>query len=151
MDSAWLVPLTLAFGVVVGGAIVYTIVVAARRGQIAVDVVTSSVPDGVDEVLDALESAGVVIDPSNNVVKASPGALAFGLVWNHALVHEELVELVDGVRRGGDAVAKEITLSRGPFGEATIYLFVRIARLGARYILLLAEDHGVVPPRRSTP
>jgi len=140
MDSAWLVPLTLAFGVVVGGAIVYTIVVAARRGQIAVDVVTSSVPDGVDEVLDALESAGVVIDPSNNVVKASPGALAFGLVWNHALVHDELVELVDDVRRGGPPVAKELTLSRGPFGEATIYLFVRVARLGARYVLLLAED-----------
>ena len=140
MDSGWLVPLSLVFGLVVGGAMVYIVVLAARRGQMAIDVVSSAVPDGVDEVIDALESAGVVIDPSNNVVKASPGALAFGLVWNHALVHEELVELVDGVRRGGDAVAKEITLSRGPFGEATIYLFVRIARLGARYILLLAED-----------
>ena len=140
MDSGWLVPLALVFGLVVGGAMVYIVVLAARRGQMAIDVVSSAVPDGVDEVIDALESAGVVIDPSNNVVKASPGALAFGLVWNHALVHEELVELVDGVRRGGDAVAKEITLSRGPFGEATIYLFVRIARLGARYILLLAED-----------
>ena len=140
MDSAWLVPLTLAFGVVLGGAIVYTFVLAARLGQVAVDVVSAGVPDGVDEVLDALESAGVVIDPSNNVVKASPGALAFGLVWNHALVHDELVYLVDGVRRNGVSVAKEITLARGPFGEATIYLFVRVARLGARYILLLAED-----------
>ena len=140
MDSGWLVPLSLVFGLVVGGAMVYIVVLAARRGQMAIDVVSSAVPDGVDEVIDALESAGVVIDPSNNVVKASPGALAFGLVWNHALVHDELVELVDGVRRGGDAVAKEITLSRGPFGEATIYLFVRIARLGARYVLLLAED-----------
>ena len=140
MDSGWLVPLSLVFGLVVGGAMVYIVVLAARRGQMAIDVVSSAVPDGVDEVIDALESAGVVIDPSNNVVKASPGALAFGLVWNHALVHDELVELVDGVRRGGDAVAKEITLSRGPLGEATIYLFVRIARLGARYVLLLAED-----------
>ena len=143
MDSAWLVPLTLAFGVVLGGAIVYTFVLAARLGQVAVDVVSAGVPDGVDEVLDALESAGVVIDPSNNVVKASPGALAFGLVWNHALVHDELVDLVDGVRRNGVSVAKEITLARGPFGEATIYLFVRVARLGARYILLLAEDRTV--------
>jgi two-component system sensor histidine kinase SenX3 len=140
MDSAVLVPLALAFGVLVGGAMVYIVVLAARRGQLAIEVVSSAVPDGVDEVIDALESAGVVIDPSNNVVKASPGALAFGLVWNHALVHEELVELVDAVRRGGEPVAKEITLARGPFGEATIYLFVRIARLGARYVLLLAED-----------
>lgn len=140
MDSTWLVPLSLAFGLVVGAAMVYIIIVAAHRGQVAIDVASSSVPDGVDEVIDVLESAGVVLDPSNNVVKASPGALAFGLVWNQALVHDELVALVDGVRRTGDAVAQEITLSRGPFGEATIYLFVRVARLGARYILLLAED-----------
>lgn len=31
-------------------------------------------------------------------------------------------------------------LSRGPFGDANIYLFVRVARLGTRYVLLLAED-----------
>ena len=140
MDSAWLVPLSLAFGVLVGAGTVAIIVLAARRGQMAVDVVSSAVPDGIDQVLDALESAGVVLDHSNNVVKASPGALAFGLVYNQALVHPELTKLVDKVRRKGVPIAEELHLSRGPFGEASIYLFVRIARLGARYILLLAED-----------
>jgi two-component system sensor histidine kinase SenX3 len=82
----------------------------------------------------------MVLDPSNNVVKASPGALAFGLVWDQRLVHSELVELADRVRRTGDAVTRELELSRGPFGEASIYLFIRAARLGARYVLLLAED-----------
>jgi two-component system sensor histidine kinase SenX3 len=140
MDSAALVPLSLAFGVIVGAAIVIVVVLAARRGQRAVAVVSSAVPDGVDQVLDALESAGVVIDPSNVVVKASPGAQAFGLVWNRALVHPELVEMVNRVRRTGEPVAEEVNLSRGPFGEANIYLFVRVARLGARYVLLVAED-----------
>jgi len=140
MDSAWLVPAALAFGIVVGAGVFAIVLVAARRGQRAVDVVSTAVPDGVDQVLDALESAGVVIDPSNNVVKASPGALSLGLVWNGALVHPELTKLVDQVRRNGDPVSEELHLSRGPFGEATIYLGVRIARLGARYILLLAED-----------
>jgi len=140
MDSAWLVPAALAFGIVVGAGVFAIVLAAARRGQRAVDVVSTAVPDGVDQVLDALESAGVVIDPSNNVVKASPGALAFGLVWNQQLVHPELVALVDKVRRNGDPVSEELHLSRGPFGDANIYLFVRIARLGARYILLLAED-----------
>ena len=116
------------------------VVTAARRGQSAVDVVSSSVPDGIDQVLDALESAGVVVDPSNNVIKASPGALAFGLVWNQALVHSELVQLVDTVRRGGGTIAQEVTLSRGPYGQASLHLMVRVARLGARYILLLADD-----------
>ncbi|MCU1509556.1 MAG: two-component sensor histidine kinase [Glaciihabitans sp.] len=140
MDSALLVALSLAFGVVVGAGIVVVIVLAARRGQHAVDVVSNAVPDGVDQVIDALESAGVVLDPSNNVVKASPGALAFGLVWNHALVHPELVAMVDRARRQNEPITDELHLSRGPFGEANIYLFVRVARLGARYILLLAED-----------
>lgn len=140
MDTAWLVPAALAFGILVGAGVFGIVLAAARRGQRAVDVVSTAVPDGVDQVLDALESAGVVIDPSNNVVKASPGAVSLGLVWNHQLVHPELTKLVDGVRRNGEPVSEELHLSRGPFGDATIYLFVRIARLGARYILLLAED-----------
>jgi two-component system sensor histidine kinase SenX3 len=140
MPSTLLVPIALAFGVVLGVGVVLVLLASARRGRRAVEVVSTAVPDGVDQVIEALESAGVVLDPSNNVVKASPGALAFGLVWNQALVHPELVALVDRVRRTGDSVAEELEVARGPFGEANIYLFVRVARLGARYILLLAED-----------
>lgn len=140
MDSAWLVPAALTFGVLLGAGVFGVVLAAARRGQRAADVVSTAVPDGVDQVIEALESAGVVLDPSNNVVKASPGAMAFGLVWNQALVHPELVALVDQVRRTGEPVTEELNLSRGPFGDAGIYLFVRVARLGARYILLLAED-----------
>ncbi|MBX3505901.1 MAG: sensor histidine kinase [Parvibaculum sp.] len=113
---------------------------AARRGDRAVKVVTPSVPDGIDQVIDALDSGGVVLDPSNNVIKASPGALAFGLVWNQVLVHPELVALVDRVRKTGESVSEELELPRGPLGDANIYLLVRVARLGARYVLLLAED-----------
>jgi two-component system sensor histidine kinase SenX3 len=140
MDSSWLVPSALAFGIVVGAGVVLILIASARRGRRAVEVVSSAVPDGVDQVIEALESAGVVLDPSNNVVKASPGALAFGLVWNAALVHPEMVKLVDHVRRNGGPVTEELQLARGPFGDANIHLFVRVARLGARYILLLAED-----------
>ncbi|CAN5160628.1 ATP-binding protein [soil metagenome] len=140
METAWLVPLSLAFGVVLGAAMVFIVVTATRQGQAAVDVASLGVPDGVDEVIDALESAGVVIDPSNNVVKASPGALAFGLVWNDALVHPELLTLVDRVRREGTSIAEEVHLARGPYSEPNIHLFVRVARLGARYVLLIAED-----------
>ena len=140
MTSEWLVPTALAFGVLLGAGSFAVLSLAARRGQRAASVVSSAVPDGVDQVLDALESAGVVLDPSNNVVKTSPGALALGLVWNGQLVHPELLQLVDAVRRNGDPMTEELHLARGPFGDASIYLFVRVARLGARYILVLAED-----------
>ena len=140
MDLQWLVPAALAFGVVLGAGVFGVVLAAARRGHRAVQVVSTAVPDGVDQVLDALESAGIVLDPSNTVIKASPGAMAFGLVWNGALVHPELTALVDRVRRGGEAITEELSLSRGPFGDATIHLSVRVARLGPRYVLLLAED-----------
>lgn len=140
MDSAWLVPAALAFGVILGGGMCLIIYAAARRGQRAAHVVSSAVPDGVDQVIDALESAGIVLDPSNNIMKASHAALTYGLVWNHALVHPELVEFVNHVRRTGEPIAQEVHLSRGPFGDANISLFVRVARLGTRYVLLLAED-----------
>jgi two-component system sensor histidine kinase SenX3 len=140
MDPATLELLWLVSGIVVGSAIVVLIMLAARRGQQAAEVVNTAVPDGVDQVLDALESAGAVLDPSNTVVKASPGALAFGLVWNQALVHPVLIEMVDRVRRTGEPLAEEVQLSRGPMGDAILYLWVRVARLGSRYVMLIAED-----------
>ena len=140
MDTAWLVPLSLLFGVIVGVGVTLVVVIAAQRGRLAAQVANQAVPEGVDQVLDALESAGVVIDASNNVLKASPGALALGLVFNNALVHPELVELVDHVRRFGETTSQELHLARGPFGDANIHIVVRVARLGARYVLLLAED-----------
>ena len=140
MDPTWLVPVSLAFGFVLGVGLVSLMHFAAVRGERAHEVMAAGVPDGVDAVIDALDSAGVVIDASNNVVKASPGALAFGLVWGGALVHPQLTDLVDRVRRTGEAATDEVELSRGPFGDANMHLSVRVARLGARYVLLLAAD-----------
>ena len=130
----------MVFGLLVGIGFTAVVVIAHRRGQRAVAVVSTSVPQGVDEVIDALESVGVVLDGSATVVKASSGALTFGLVWNQALVHRELLELVDQVRRTGETITREVHLSRGPFGDANLRVLVRVARLGTRYVLLLAED-----------
>jgi len=140
MDQAWLVPVAITFGFLLGLGATAAVVAAHHRGQRAVAVVTPTVPEGAEEVIDSLESAGIVLDASNNVLKASTGALALGLVWNQALVHPQLVAIVDGVRRDGTPVARELHLSRGPFGEAGIDIFVRVARLGTRFVLVLAED-----------
>ena len=140
MESSWLVLLSLALGLAVGAGFVALLHAAARHGERAAAVVNPAVPDGIDQALDALESAGVVLDPSNNVIKASPGALALGLVWNQHLVHTELLELAGQVRRTGDVVTQDLVLSRGPFGDANMHFRVRLAALGTRYVLLLAED-----------
>lgn len=140
MDSTWSVLAALAFGVLIGAGFTVVLHIAERRGQSAARVVAPTIPDGVDQVLDVLESAGVVLDPSNNVLRASPGALAMGLVRNQMLVHPELLELVGSVRRTGEPVATELLLARGPFSDATMQVDVRVARLGTRFVLLLADD-----------
>ncbi|TAM69320.1 MAG: two-component sensor histidine kinase [Microbacteriaceae bacterium] len=140
MDSTGLVLLSLALGLVVGAGFVALLHVAAGHGERAARVVNPAVPDGIDSMFDAMDTVGVVIDPSNNVVRASQAALALGIVWNGAMTHPELMQLVESVRRAGEPVTAEITLVRGPFGDVSIYLHVRVARLGSRYVLLLAED-----------
>ncbi|WP_207454078.1 sensor histidine kinase [Herbiconiux sp. SYSU D00978] len=140
MDPSFLVPVALAVGLVLGAGVAIALQLSAKRGHRAATVMTPTVPDGVDAVLDALESAGVVIDPSNNVLKASPGAHTLGLVFNGALVHDALLDRVAEVRRTGESISEEIDLPRGPFSDVVVHLFVRVARLGTRYVLLLAED-----------
>jgi two-component system sensor histidine kinase SenX3 len=140
MDSALLVPLALALGAVIGGGAVVAVIQAARRGRMAAEVASTTVPDGVDQVIQVLESAGVVLDPSNNVITASPRAFTLGLVWNRTLVHARLVELVDRARRAEEPITEELELSRGPLGDSALHLSVRVARLGSRFMLLLAED-----------
>ncbi|MFT4028480.1 MAG: ATP-binding protein [Protaetiibacter sp.] len=140
MDAAWLVPAALGFGLAVGVGGSVAVVTAHARGQRAAAVVTPSVPDGVEEVIDALETAGIVLDASNNVLSCSTAAVALGLVWNHALVHQELVALVDRVRTEGTAANEELQLPRGRFGEAVVHLLVRAAPLGSRFVLVLADD-----------
>lgn len=140
MDTPWLVPVALFFGLLVGVGGATAVILAHRRGQQAVEVSAARVPEGIESLIDALETVGVVVDPSNNVLVASARAVSTGLVWHGQLVHPELVEYVDQVRRDGIPVSEELHLTRGRLGEQSLYLQVRVARLGSRYILLLAED-----------
>ena len=141
MDSTWLVLVSLVLGLLIGAGFAVAVFFAARRGERVANVVTPSVPDGVSQVLDALESAGIVVDPSGNVVKASPGALALGLVRDGKLAHAEFSRLAELVRDGGDPATADIDITRGRFSDVSLNLSVRAARLGTRYVLLLAQDH----------
>jgi two-component system, OmpR family, sensor histidine kinase SenX3 len=140
MDSTWSVLAALAFGILLGVGFMVVLLIAERRGQSAAKVVAPTIPDGVDQVLAVLDAAGIVLDPSNNVLRASPGALAMGLVRNQMLAHPELLELVASVRRSGEPVSTELSVARGPYSAATMQLAVQVARLGTRFVLLLAED-----------
>jgi two-component system sensor histidine kinase SenX3 len=91
------------------------------------------------QVVDVLATAGVVLDLSNNVLRASPGAVQFGLVQNRRLVHGALVQLVDEARKSSGAVSRDIELETG-LKRDTVYVHARAARFGDNYVMLLVDD-----------
>ena len=140
MDSAWLVPVSLAFGVLVGAGLVSLCIFAARARR-----------------------AGRARRQSGRARRRRPGHRGPGVRGRRPRPVEQRRQglarraglrtgrqpgprasgtgaLVDRVRRDGEPITEEVELARGPFGDANIFLFVRVARLGARYVLLLAED-----------
>ncbi|RKR75359.1 sensor histidine kinase [Frondihabitans australicus] len=141
MHNPWLVPISLAVGLVIGAGLVLLVVFAADRGRRARRLSEVALPDGVGAVLDTLDSAGFVVDPSNNVQKASAMAIATGLVLGQQVAHHELVELIEKARDEEHPVERQLLLARSLREETSLRMLVRASRLGSRYVLVLAEDH----------
>lgn len=140
MHSTLLVIAALALGLALGSGLVLLLVAASSRGKRVAAVAAPRVPEGVEEVLEVLESAGIVVDPSGNVAKASRAAYTLGLVRDGLVTHPELDALAREVRDAGEPITREITHRPERFGELDRSLRARGARLGSRYILLLVED-----------
>lgn len=127
-------------GIVLGafGVLAFRLSESQRRDRI--EVAEPTIPDGSAEVLSVVGRAYVIVDVIDGVVRASPGAYAFGLVRGHTVVHKELLELTARVRRDGVIEERQLELPRGPLGQGTIIVQVRVAPIGDEYILLLADD-----------
>ena len=128
--------LGLAVGVL--GMLGYIISQRQRRELAESD--EPAIPNGAAEVLSVIGRAYIVVDAVDGVVRASPGAYAFGLVRGHTIMHPELLELTGRVRRDGVIEERQLELQRGPLGQGTIILHVRVAAVGEEYILILADD-----------
>lgn len=141
MDSTWLVLIALGLGIAVGAGFTVFVHAAARHGEQVSRVLAPSVPDGVDQVLGALENVGIVLDSSDNVLRASRSALALGIVRGESVSVREIVEIADQVRRTGEPVSRDIIVAGTRFGEIARNLSVRVAPLGTRFVLVLADDN----------
>lgn len=128
------------FGVIVGVVAAVAFRVSERQQRARPETEPDELDAGLVRVLSVLRSAAVVLDGEDEVIRASPPAYALGVVRNDALVHPAITDLVALVRRDGVIREQELDLPRGPVGQGTVLLQVRVAPLGLERVLVLAED-----------
>ncbi len=139
MESAWLVPAALVVGAVIGAAIAGTIVAAAAAGRRAAALASPSLPAGIDQVIDVLDRAAILLDASSTPVRVSPSTADSGLLVG-GVVRPELSELARQVRITGEPVELELVLPRTGRRDPARHLLVRAALVTGRWVLVLAED-----------
>lgn len=135
-------PQTILFALLIGlfvAGVVLAFVLSERQQQRIPETADPPVPSGVAAVLSVLRSSAVVVDESDDVLKASAPAYALGLVQGNQLRDETLSELVRQVRRDGQIRETELVMTRTPSVPAR-HVTARVAPLGARQILVLVED-----------
>jgi two-component system sensor histidine kinase SenX3 len=98
-----------------------------------------TLPPGIAAVLSVLRSSALVVDSSEQVLKASAPAIAMGLVRDRRIAVRELAELVQQVRRDGQIRETEIVMQRSP-GTPPRHVSARVAPLSSQLVLALVED-----------
>ncbi len=91
------------------------------------------------QLIDVVASAGVVLDQSNLVFRASPGASQLGLIANGKLVHSVLKDLVDDARSKSQPIEIDAEIETGLNRDQT-WIHAKAVQFGDRYVMLLVDD-----------
>lgn len=142
MERSVAVVVAIVLGFILGIAFAWLIHVSNVRRERMRQLTEPRLPDGFDHLLDALDSVVIVADPSHNVIQASEGAASKGLIKLGDRLTEPIGRLADMARRNEHAVTEDLELPRGPFGNAALSFRIRVAPLGPRFVLILAEDRS---------
>ena len=86
----------------------------------------------VRELLDVLEIASVILAPGEVPLYYSQSAIRLGIVRDEKIIGDELLALLRTVRRSGKTQNGQIEIPRGPIGEGTRKLAVKVSQLADR-------------------
>jgi two-component system sensor histidine kinase SenX3 len=139
VDSTTQALLFALLGAVLGAGVVLAWRVSEREMYQRVPAEEPAVPPGIATVLSVLRSSALVVDETDEVVKASAPAYAFGVVSGNQVNVQELADLIRQVRRDGQIRETELVMSRGR-GIAPQHVTARVAPLSSRLVLALVED-----------
>ena len=134
--DAWLI---FAVGFGLGAVIVGGSVLRIRRNVLDKFEQAQSLSDGAAELLEVLSAAALILNPSNLAVRATQGALAFGILQNRTLTSPDLVELVNKTRDSNNIEALDVELTTG-LSKDKVYITARAANIGDGNVLLIVDD-----------
>lgn len=139
MDSTQLVLLALLLGALIGVGVTLLLVVAARARERMLRENSDALPEGVSDVLAALDEPAAVVDSSGTVIEISAAADALGFVPGRPLEFAGLRDLLKVARGAGTAV-ESMRLPTGKLKGQERLISARISRLTERWFLLIARD-----------
>ena len=142
MELFWSSGWSLATGIAIGLAIAGLVWAAVGWQRRAETVFEPPVPDGVDTALEVIGSTGVVLDADNRVLRASKSAVALGIVDDRDIVYQPIVDLVREARAEGVPLSRVFELPGASSFQPTTHLLVRVAPLGLRLMLVVADDRS---------
>lgn len=142
MEPFWSPGWMLLLGVGLGLGIAALIWAGARSHWRAEQVLEPPVPDGVDTALEVIGATGVVLDADNRVLRASKSAVALGIVDNRDIVYQPILDLVKEARVEGVPQSREFELAGTGRDAPPVHLLVRVAPLGLRLMLVVADDRS---------
>jgi two-component system, OmpR family, sensor histidine kinase SenX3 len=139
MNPTQLALLALAMGLLAGGGVTLLIVAAVRARDRVEARSSRAVPDGVADMLAAMDETALVVDASGIVRAASESAAAFGIHVGETLPDDRLRDLFRSARSGGRA-ALSLTLRRTGSPAEPRLVAARGSRITPTLILIVIRD-----------
>jgi len=133
---------SLVIGISIGLGLAGLLWAALGWKRRAEQVFEAPVPDGVDTALEVIGATGVVLDADSRVLRASKSAVALGLVDDRDLVYQPILDLVALSRERGEPLFEEFELPGPTRSSPPLHLLVRVAPLGLRFMLVVADDRS---------
>ncbi|KAA9107540.1 sensor histidine kinase [Microbacterium rhizomatis] len=146
MDTTQLTLLALGIGAIIGGAVSLLVVASLRARERVLAETSLDVPDGVRDVIHAMDDAAVVVDTSSTVLAASGPAGPFGLTEGQVLRSDELRSLARRARAAETSGAKAGTatstmrLRRGAPPAELRLVAARATVISPRLVLVVFRD-----------
>jgi two-component system sensor histidine kinase SenX3 len=140
MDQTQLALLALLVGAVFGSGIVLLILVAVRMRERAIARTSEDVPEGVAEVLSAMDDAAIVTDASATVLAASAPAEVFGMRVGEVIPSDDIRHLARTARESGASVNETLRLRRGAAPAEPRLVAARATGISPRLTLVLIRD-----------